>query len=340
MSRLVLTGIQPQAWEHPADRMASKAVKGLPGMETAVRTFLSYTTEQSLKMVALASAAKVGPRQFGRVHALHVEACRILDLAEVPDVFISPYPFLKEGATGMKQPFVVLRPMVVESLTDDELLGLLGREVGHIRSGHVVFKTLLALISRLDASIKGMTVGGIAIAAIAAGLREWDRKSELSADRAGLLTTQDTKAAAHLLMKWVGGIHTGEMDIESLRAQAAAYHQSENLRDSMYKLLHLTGQAHQFPVLRLDELLRWAESGQYQHLLQGGYHIQPHSIEEDVLETGRNYAEEAKRAAKPIIEAFEQAREQAKDQWDQTSPQLDAAKMKAKEWLEGIFKRG
>ena len=43
------------------------------------------------------------------------------------------------------------------------------------------------------------------------------------------------------------------------------------MRDSALKFMNLVGQTHPFPVLRLAELKRWAEDGEYQQILNGQY---------------------------------------------------------------------
>lgn len=45
----------------------------------------------------------------------------------------------------MKEPFIVLDSALVELLTPTQLQFVLGHEVGHIASGHVLYRTLLAL---------------------------------------------------------------------------------------------------------------------------------------------------------------------------------------------------
>jgi Zn-dependent protease with chaperone function len=50
-----------------------------------------------------------------------------------------------------------------------------------------------------------LPVGSMVLRAIVAALQEWWRKAELSADRAGLLASQDPAGSLRLLMKLAGG---------------------------------------------------------------------------------------------------------------------------------------
>ena len=64
---------------------------------------------------------------------------------------------------------------------------MVGHELGHILSGHAVYRTMLLILIQLAARIAWMPIGYMGLRAIIWGLEEWFRKSELSCDRAGLL---------------------------------------------------------------------------------------------------------------------------------------------------------
>jgi hypothetical protein len=48
--------------------------------------------ERSLRLVFLASSVRVGETQFGEVHAIVQDAAKVLDLYEVPEVFVVQDP--------------------------------------------------------------------------------------------------------------------------------------------------------------------------------------------------------------------------------------------------------
>ena len=105
-----------------------------------------------------------------------------------------------------------------------------------------------------------------------AALYEWQRKSELSADRAGLLATQDPAVAFRVHMKLAcGSGDLSELDQTSFFAQGQEYLDSSDLRDSVLKLLLIEEQSHPFAVVRAAELRRWVDSGEYTQILGGAY---------------------------------------------------------------------
>src|SRR5262249_40041310 len=144
--------------------------------------------------------------------------------------------------------------------------------LGHVLSGHAVYRTMLLWLIQLAARIAWMPIGVIGLRAIIWGLEEWFRKSELSCDRAGLLAGQDLDAARRALMKLAGGPYLSELNPDALREQAREYDAVPDLRDSLLKLLQLQGNTHPFAVVRYAELDHWAvTSGEYERILGGDY---------------------------------------------------------------------
>jgi hypothetical protein len=99
---------------------------------------------------------------------------------------------------------------------------------------------------------------------------EWSRKSELSADRAGLLATQDPATAFRVHMKLASGGHLDDTDPTSFFAQGQEYDDAD-LRDSVLKLLLIEQETHPFAVVRSAELRRWVDTGEYTRILAGTY---------------------------------------------------------------------
>jgi hypothetical protein len=102
-------------------------------------------------------------------------------------------------------------------------------------------------------------------------LKEWDRKSEMTADRAGLLGVQSPDASYRLLMKLSGGAGIEQMDMNDFMLQAAEYERNNDVLDGVFRLLNTFTQSHPFSVVRLKELKKWAESPEYEAILKGAY---------------------------------------------------------------------
>jgi Zn-dependent protease with chaperone function len=269
--RVILTGISSRAWEHPADRGALTALRELRGFDEVVKGFFGLWNERGFRLSYLAGSIRVDHRQYPRVYQRYAEAAASLDVAELPELYVSQSPIIHGEAIGMDRPFIVISTAAVEKLDDDELRAMLGHELGHVRSGHAVYKTIMILLTRLVTNVSWIPVGAIALRAIIAAMYEWWRKAELSADRAGLLAGQDPAASLRLLMKMAGGGDLTQIDTAAFLEQAAEYEGGGDLRDSIHKISMTAWNSHPVPVARAAELRKWVDSGEYARILGGDY---------------------------------------------------------------------
>ena len=122
----------------------------------------------------------------------------------MPELFIWQNPIVNAMALGTDKPFIVITTGMVNLYDAEELRWVVGHELGHVLSGHTVYRTMLFHLINLARRIAWMPIGYLGLRAIVWGLEEWYRKSELSCDRAGLLAAQDVDAARRALMKLAG----------------------------------------------------------------------------------------------------------------------------------------
>ncbi|MGK5681285.1 M48 family metallopeptidase [Actinoplanes sp. URMC 104] len=303
--RVPLTGISSRAWEHPADRGALTALRELRGFDDVVKAFFGMWNERGFRLQFLAGAIRVDHRQYPRVYQLFTEAASTLDVAELPDLFVAQDPIINGSAIGLDKPFIVISTGAVERLDDDELRAMLGHEIGHVRSGHAVYKTIMMILTRWAANLSWLPVGAIALRAIIAAMFEWWRKAELSADRAGLLAGQDPAASIRLLMKLAGGGDLSQIDTAAFLEQAADYESGGDLRDSIHKLGMTAWSTHPVPVARASELRKWVDSGAYAEILGGDYPRRDSdgdaSFSDDVKAAAQSYRETFNNSQDPLV---------------------------------------
>src|SRR5436190_3206107 len=202
--RRVLEQIAAVAWEHPADRAALQTLRSVPGFDEVVKKIYGLIGERGVRLIFQADAVRVGPKQFPKLHSLFTEVRTTLDWPRDTQLFVSQTPFANAGAFGMDEPFIIINSGAMTLLDNDEMRSLLGHELGHVMSGHALYRTILWLL--LNASLSALPfLAGIALLPIELALLEWYRKSELSSDRAGLLATQDPTASLRMHLKFAGG---------------------------------------------------------------------------------------------------------------------------------------
>jgi Zn-dependent protease with chaperone function len=304
-ARVRLPGISSRAYEHPADRSALVALRKLTGFDALFRRLASLFSDRSLRLLFLASSVRATQEQFPQLHQLLLDGASILDLPEVPELFISQDPIPNAMALGSDKPFIVITTGLVDLLDTEEMRFVIGHELGHVLSGHTVYRTMLYKLTQLAARVAWFAIAYIGLKVFVAALEEWYRKSELSCDRAGLLAGQDPAAGRRALMKTAGGSRMSELSHDEFLRQAEEYDAVADVRDSVIKLLMLLGTTHPFAVVRFAELDRWVSEGEYEAILDGDYprreDDQDASVRDEAKSAAQSYQDSWNRSADPLM---------------------------------------
>jgi Zn-dependent protease with chaperone function len=320
--RQTLPQISAVAWEHPADRAALQALRTVPGVDEVIRKILALLGgERGVRLLFQGNAVRVGPAQFPRLWHLHTEVCTTFDWPDVPELYVSQTPFFNAGAYGVDTPFIVIHSAALELLDDDELRVLLSHELGHVMSGHALYRTIAAVLAIISLGALPM-LASLVVLPVRLAFLEWSRKSELSADRAGLLGAQDIVVAQRLDMKMAGGGRgqgfAGQMNVEAFMQQAHEYAASGEGLDVVYKVLSTLALTHPMHTVRAAELQRWVASGDYDRILRGEYQRRgperaERPLKDDLAAAGNYYAGEARELATQVADAARRAAERARD---------------------------
>lgn len=319
--RKVLTQISPVAWEHPADRAALNTLRGIPGFDELVRKVLSFFGERGIRHLFLANAVKIGPRQRPKLNALYTEVLETMDWPERPELYVTQTPDVNAGAVGFERPFIILNSGTIGLLEREEQRTVLGHELGHIMSGHATYRTVALIL--LTVGVRNLPfLAGMALLPIELALFEWFRKSELSCDRAGLLSGQDPAAAMRTELKMAGGGvrmsgqpdgEDDEINLEEFLIQAEEYEAGGNAIDNVFKVLNVAFRTHPFNTVRAAELQRWVKSGDYDRILSGDYPRRggagDRPLSDDYIDAVGYYGQQARAAVDQVADVLRGARD-------------------------------
>ncbi|MDV6012700.1 M48 family metallopeptidase [Haloechinothrix sp. LS1_15] len=307
--RVRFPGISPRAYEHPVDRGALGVLRSVPGFAEVIRTVSGFFVERGERMMALSSMIRVGPQQYPEIDRIRNECADTLDLERVPKVFVARSPDMAAYTLGLDEPFIVLTTGMLDKLDNAGLRFVVGHEMGHVLSGHAVYRTILHRLLSLQTAVGWMPVSALGLRAIIAALFEWYRKAELSCDRAGLLCGQDPEAALRVHVMLAGGLDPDEVDIPSFLEQASEYEGVEDIRDSIHKLRNVEHLSHPLAVVRAAQLQQWANSPEYRDILAGHYPRRDADEEQpewtdDMAAAARSYKEAFTSSADPLSKVF------------------------------------
>lgn len=268
-------GLDPIVLQHPYDRAALNALQRVPGLDIVVRKFIELFPERVAYIQNVAQTVRVSPTQCPQLYTLLQEACAILDMRE-PELYVAQTPVANAYTSGHNNPYIVVTTGLIDLMNEDEVLGVIAHELGHIKSGHVLYKTMARIISLLLTIIGDMTLGlGRLIGrGIEAALLEWDRKSEFTADRSAMLVVQDSQVMLSLMMKLAGGtlFQRDQMNPAEFLRQADMYEEVDaNVLDRIYKMLVVSAVNHPLIIVRAREIVNWSESPEYRNILAGNY---------------------------------------------------------------------
>jgi Zn-dependent protease with chaperone function len=264
--------LSSNAFEHPLDKAALEVVRKIPLIDKLFKRLIELGFERRLRIELLGQAVHVTPKQCAKVHKALREACDILDMHE-PDLFLMYHFTVNAWTFGVERPFIVLHSSLVDLLDEEQLLGVIGHELGHVKAEHVLYRTIVFFLLELMGKI-GALGNPLARLGVAAALFDWARKSELTADRAELLVVQNINVCISTHMKMASGSKEvyNQLDVEEFLKQGSKYEDLDyDMLNKFYKFFFELWLSHPLPIYRAKELKDWGESKQYEEILNGRY---------------------------------------------------------------------
>jgi Zn-dependent protease with chaperone function len=303
-----LKGISPKAYEHPADRAATAALKAIPQLDAVVRKLIEYGYERALRRGVLGSSVRLGDDQLPEVWRAHMRAYRTLDLEPVPQLYLTQHPFANALTMGAGEPIVVVNSHLIELLDVEQLRAVFGHEAGHVLSDHVLYGTALVILLQLS-RLRGVPVPLFPLRTV---LMEWFRAAELSCDRAAALVVRDPLAVCRVLMVLAAGAEAKNLDLDVFMKQGQDYREKVSPFDRLSRLLADLNLTHPMSVQRVHELMEWVRSGDYDRIVGGSYvtRDEPPRPREEAGDAVAHYAERFRATFADVGESVSDAGQQ------------------------------
>jgi len=233
-------------------------------------------SERLYRVMSLSSSVRCDDDQFPELAKMLDEACRRLDIPYRPELFLTESPVMNAMTLGVEEPIITVHSALLDQMSDAEVTAVLGHEMGHLHSDHVLYKAMAQLLlaggGTLSGAVKLLTYP------VRLALQKWSRCAELTADRAGLLSVRDLGVVLQMEMKFAGGTRPGTTSRTALRldsfvrqARELTELEASSWWDSVLATLVTIHATHPFVAWRVMHLLEWVESGNYLDILAGNY---------------------------------------------------------------------
>jgi Zn-dependent protease with chaperone function len=271
-TKKILRGLNHKDYEHDFDRKALDALEKTPGVEKVSKYIVKNTIERIYTVQYTGSNLKITRNNYPAIYNKLEEACKILDVKDIPEFYLQWGYNINGFTTGAEKPLIVLNSGVIDLCDDDELLFIIGHEVGHIKSSHMLYHMMAQGYSIIASMIDSVTLGlgGLLTTPIQLALFYWYRMSEFTADRAGVLCCQSGNAAIRAMMKMSGMPikHFNDMNFSTFVDQAREFQQLDyNGLNKLVKTISVMDQTHPWTVMRSAQLLKWLNSGECTNLM-------------------------------------------------------------------------
>lgn len=257
--------MKPSEFIHPEDAAALRQLESVPGFPTLVKKFYALGYEKLFYGMKMASGIRLSETQLPELYRHLPPICRKLGIAE-PEFYLEMDPMPNAYTFGDTRIFIAITSGLVEMMNDDEIDAVLAHECGHILCRHVLYHNMAEILLK---GVDALGVLGMLTVPIKLALLYWQRKSELSCDRAGAIITSP-ETYARVLVRLAGGPKsiTQNVDFEEWAKQADKYEEIRNdgAWNKALQTYAIMSNDHPFAAVRVREVLKWCDTQQYYNI--------------------------------------------------------------------------
>lgn len=265
-----LKGLRVDDYRYPGEESAFRLLEKIPLLDELAGAYLKGIQETVSYPEIQGNCYRVTAKTAPRLHRLYTTALERLDMDQEYPLYVKADFDYNACAYGGNSPLIMLHSSIANWFTDDEILAVLGHELGHIKGKHTIYSCMIQHLRPLIRMIPSL--GSALDAGFCLAMLQWYRMHEYSADRAGMIAAGCPDAGISVFSRFLGAdaklpdIHVTR---EDLLAQAAAFEQeNENLVAKTYTGMILLGSSHPWNVLRARELHQWNASGEFDSLIR------------------------------------------------------------------------
>lgn len=206
-------------YAHPMDKWILGTLNATPIKATMNKAMDAYVSFQFGH--ELASSIVIDQRSFSDLYKVLTHCANTLGIPIPHAVAKNDPTFFNAYTAGTDEyAFIHISAGLCQFYTPEEACFVIGHECGHIAAGHMTYHTLAGLLTSAASARLGL-IAEILQKSAAIPLMAWSRRSEITADRAGLLCCGDIATAERALLRLVTGIaDVNRVDIDNYLRQS------------------------------------------------------------------------------------------------------------------------
>jgi Zn-dependent protease with chaperone function len=207
-------GVAPEAFQWAEDGKAMAVLRSMAPLKMAAEAVSDKVGRRWIE--TMFNGVRLSEKQLPEVYFQAVHAARILAMEYMPDVYVSGELMWDCRTYGSdKDSFIIMGSALATNFRGPELMFLFAREMGHCRTGHALWKTVIRFLIGEQRSRSGVMGGGLVSAlgkvlsptaliseTIEVPLMAWARQAEITADRAGMLALGNEDIVRKVLLSW------------------------------------------------------------------------------------------------------------------------------------------
>lgn len=198
---------------------------------------------------------------------------------------VKPYVIISSSIHGLNamafgsddEPYVAISPLLAQTMSPEQIRFIIGHECGHIAMGHMVYHTVISIATNFASAIP--VIGPIVQKVGTLPLMAWSRRSEITADRAGLLCCGNVNTAKRTLLQ----LEMPFMKAEKIDISEYVSNSEEYLNNGVLRRLNEFSNAHPIIPKRIQALDEFVRSNKYYHSI--GKNAPADTIDDTALES-------------------------------------------------------
>jgi Zn-dependent protease with chaperone function len=267
-----LDGLRPITFQHPSDYAILSKLEAIPILPGLVGQVLDVCKEH-MEMTLISNSFHVTKKSLPKIYTIYHQACNALCIDNMPPLYLMHDPVYNAYTMGVDKAFIVVSSGIIDEFDDNELLYILGHELGHILCEHIKYKTFLSLLAEptmLSSSGIAKIMANVTFAPL---LYLWSRRSEFSCDRAGLLACQSLEATHRINLRLSGCSKRifDQLSPNALLDQTNEFRKrvSQNWISHFFATANQIYATHPRTIERSMELQDWVTEGWYDEIVKG-----------------------------------------------------------------------